>query len=248
MKLITSLILLSLASASWSISIVGDDSYPPYSFKHKGEITGIYSDIIGQALLTMKDTSKLTLMPWKRGLSELKLKTIDALFPPYYRPEQRPYMEYSTDILDETLVIVCNSAVAGRLKSFPADYKEISLGQNAGFASGKAIDDAVKANLIKIKEAKGMATNLKKLVKKRIDCYVNDRLSILYELKKMANRGEYNGSSIVETHVLGIEKGYVAINKDSGADVKAFIDSFNQTIEAMKSAGEIKKIISKYIQ
>lgn len=248
MKKIVSLFIMAFAMPLWAVSIVGDDAYPPYSFKDKGKPNGIYTDIITQALAQMKDSSKVTVMPWKRGLSGLKLKTIDSLFPPYYRPEQRPYMAYSTDILNETLVIVCNEKVAGRLKSFPDDYKGVSVGQNAGFASGEVVDKAVKDKIIKVYEAKGMKANLKKLINNRINCYVNDRLSILYELKQMAGRGEYNGKSVVETHVLGVEKGYLAINKDAGANVKAFLEKFNAVIENMKASGEVDKIVSKYTQ
>jgi len=248
MKPLLFLSLLLVSHISMALTIVGDDAYPPYSFKEAGKVTGIYSDIINKALIIMKDNSKLTAMPWKRGLSGLKLKTLDALYPPYYRPEQRPYMSYSTDILDETLVIVCNKKIADKLDHFPASYQGISLGQNAGFASGKVVDDAVKSNIIKIYEAKGMAANLKKLIKKRVDCYVNDRLSILYELKKMEGKGEYDGKSIVETHILGVEKGYLAVNKESSSKIKSFLQDFNKTIEVMKESGEIKQIISKYTQ
>jgi polar amino acid transport system substrate-binding protein len=248
MKLLASVLMVLCAHSSWAISVVGDDAYPPYSFKEKGKVTGIYTDIIRQALANMKDTSSIVAMPWKRGLSGLENKTIDSLFPPYYRPEQRPYMSYSTDILNETLVIFCNSKVSARLSSFPDDYKGISLGKNAGFAPGAAVEEAVKNKVIKLYEAKGMTANLKKLISNRINCYVNDRLSILYELKKMAGRGEYDGSSIVETHVLGIEKGYLAIHKDAGAEAKGFIENFNREIEGMKSSGKIDEIIAKYTQ
>lgn len=245
-KLLISFLLVFSMHSSWSISIVGDDAYPPYSFKDKGKVTGIYTDIIRQAMSSMKNPADISVMPWKRGLSGLKMKNIDALYPPYNRPKQRPYMSYSTDILDETLVIVCNSKVSDRLKSFPNDYQGISLGKNAGFAPGSTVDDAVKNKILKIYEAKGMSANLKKLINNRIDCYVNDRLSILYELKKMTGRGEYDGSSIVETHVLGVEKGYLAINKAASADVKAFITKFNEVIEGMKSSGKIDEIITRY--
>jgi polar amino acid transport system substrate-binding protein len=234
--------------SSWAITIVGDDSYPPYSFRDEGKVTGIYTDIIQHALVSIEDSASIIAMPWKRGLSELKTKKIDALYPPYYRLEQRPYMSYSTDILNETLVIVCNSKVSSQLKTFPKDYKGINLGKNAGFSPGAAVDQAVKSKIIKMHETKGMTGNLKMLIHNRIDCYVNDRFSILYELKKMLGRGEYDGSSIVETHVLGIEKGYLAINKEASTDVKAFIDRFNGIIEEMKSSGKIDEIIDKYTQ
>ncbi len=248
MKTLISIILMAFTYSSSAITIVGDDAYPPYSFKEKGKVTGIYTDIIQHALLSMKDSSSITVMPWKRGLSGLETQGIDALFPPYLRPKQRPYMSYSTDILNETLVIVCNAKVSERLKSFPEDYTGIRLGKNAGFALGSTVDEAVENKVIKLYEAKGMTANLKKLINNRINCYANDRLSILYELKKMAGRGEYDGSSVVETHVLGIEKGYLAIHKGAGAGTKEFIDKFNSEIESMKLSGKIDEIIAKYTQ
>lgn len=248
MKTLIGIILMAFTYSSSAITIVGDDAYPPYSFKEKGQVTGIYADIIQHALVSMKDLSNITAMPWKRGLSGLETKGIDALFPPYLRPKQRPYMSYSTDILDETLVIVCNSKVSERLNNFPEDYKGIKLGKNAGFAPGATVEEAAKKKIIKLNEAKGMTANLKKLINNRINCYVNDRLSILYELKKMADRGEYDGSSIVETHVLGIEKGYLAIHKDAGTEIKTFLSKFNHAIEGMKSSGKIDEIIAQYTQ
>lgn len=248
MKFLLSFLLVICAHSSLAITIVGDDAYPPYSFKDKGKVSGIYTDIIQHALVEMENLSSITTMPWKRGLSDLKTNSIDTLFPPYYRPKQRPHMSYSTDILNETLVIVCSSKVAPRLKSFPEDYKGISLGKNAGFAPGETVDEAVKNKIIKLHEAKGMTANLKKLINKRIDCYVNDRLSILYELKKMAARGEYDGSSIVETHVLGSEKGYLGFKKGASTEVKGFITQFNRVIEEMKSSGKIDEIVAKYTQ
>lgn len=248
MKYFLSIMLMVFISPAWAINIVGDDAYPPYSSKEDGRVTGIYVDIIQYALTEMDDTSSITAMPWKRGLRELKTNNIDVLFPPYYRPKHRPYMSYSTDIINETLVIVCNAKLAKQLTHFPEDYKGIKLGKNLGFSMGEAVEEAVKENIVMLHEAKGMAANLKKLINNRINCYVNDRLSILFELKRMAGRGEYDGKSIVETHILSLEKGYLAINKDASSEVKIFIDRFNSVIEGMKLSGKIDEIISKYTQ
>lgn len=238
--------LMYLSLFTQAITIAGDDAYAPYSYKEKGKLTGIYTDVITAALKKMGESHKLTGLPWKRGLSDLESKKIDALYPPYSRPKQRPYMAYSTDILDERLVIFCSKMKAAKIKNFPDDYKGIVLGKNAGFALGEAVDAAVNAGILKVSEIKGMKGNLKKLVAGRIDCYANDRLSILSELKKMQKAGQYDGSSVVETNTLSIEKGYLAINALASEEVKAFLDRFNAVIRAMKDSGEIDTIIKKY--
>ena len=42
-------------------------------------------------------------VPWKRGLLQIEGGKNFALYPPYKRPKQRPYMEYDMSILDEKL-------------------------------------------------------------------------------------------------------------------------------------------------
>jgi len=241
------LVLFVFFIGSWahSLNIVGDDAYAPYSYKEGSQFKGIYTDIIQQALERMKEKHSVKGMPWKRGLSSLQSKKVDALYPPYYRPEQRPYMAYSIDILDETPAIFCHKDNAGGLSKFPDDYKGKVIGRNAGFVT-PVIDEAAKNGIIKIQEVKGMSTNLQKLVNKRVDCYVNDRLSVLFELKKMKAKGKYDGSSVVETSALPAEQGFLAIHINAPNTTKNFINRFNETIKAMKADGSIQQVIDSY--
>lgn len=242
------LLLLLTCSRTFGLSIGAEEAYAPYSYKENGQLTGIYTDIIRSALKQMGDPSQPQPLPWKRGLIALKSGKIDALYPPYYRPQQRPYMAYSTPILEEKLVIVCAADKAETLSQFPQDYQGMVLGQNAGYSSGSAVEQAVQSGTVKISEANTTRANLLKLISGRIDCYINDSLSIRYELAKMQKAGEYNGSGIKETHTLSVEQGYLAINTNASEKVKAFIQRFNKAITDMKASGEIDAIINRYLQ
>jgi len=241
-----SLLAIITISSSHALEIAGDEAFPPYSFKEGGKLTGIYTDIVNSALKQMGEQHKILAVPWKRGLNDLEKQKIDALFPPYYRPKERPYIAYSTDILAEKLVIFCHKDKAQNLNNFPADYKGYSIGQNSGFSSGAAINDAKASGIIRLSEVRSTTANLKKLINKRLDCYVNDRLSIKYELAKLQKAGLYDGKSIVETHTLSTEKAYLGINVKANAEIKAFLTRFNQQIESMKANGEIEKIVARY--
>jgi len=65
------------------------------------------------------DTYDITMkgIPWKRGLLKLKKGAAFALYPPYFRPVKRPYMDYSKPILEEKLVVFVNRY------PFKADFK-----------------------------------------------------------------------------------------------------------------------------
>ena len=83
----------------------------------------------------------------------------------------------------------------------------LTIGNNSGFsASGDEFKAAVKAGKIKLNETKGTPKNLLKLIAGRVDCYMNDALSIQWGLKKLQKEGKYNGSTIVEGATISSDK------------------------------------------
>lgn len=89
---------------------------------------------------------KINAVPWKRALSYIERGKGFAIYPPYHRAEDRPYMwPYSIPILDERVIVVCRAEVFSDSVRpvWPDDYYGLVIGQNAGFASGEI-------NLIKL--------------------------------------------------------------------------------------------------
>mgnify|MGYP000517387643 CR=1 FL=1 len=144
--------------AEVSVKIYGDDSYAPYSFLGNGKVTGIYSVVLQKIFEEMPGyTVDLAALPWKRGLRLVEDGEIFALYPPYERKIERPYMDYDLAILDEELVVYCNKSVLNKPRSqWPEDYFGLSVGNNAGFsAGGDAFWTAVKKGKINVQETKG---------------------------------------------------------------------------------------------
>ncbi|MEH6346237.1 MAG: transporter substrate-binding domain-containing protein [Bermanella sp.] len=252
--LLTLVVCLSL---SWSIFakpilIFGDDSYPPYSYFEGGVQKGIYTDIIhrvDERLVSYEIT--IQAMPWKRALRKVKNGEIALFYPPYKRPKERPYMDYSVEILPETLSIFCRKELGlTRESRFPQDYKGLMLGENLGFSSGESIQEARDKGVLSLSSARGTRANLIKIIDKKLDCYVNDRLSILYELNVLMALGEYDGLSLVETVKVSSEYGYLGVSQYSDVypGITDFIKQFNQQIKVMKNNGEINKIVNKYLK
>lgn len=57
---------------------------------------------------------------------------------------------------------------------------------------GAEFDQVVKDGKMKMAEAKDHEANLMKLGLKRIDCYINDRRSILWTLERLKKAGQYD--------------------------------------------------------
>ncbi|WP_093387245.1 substrate-binding periplasmic protein [Rugamonas rubra] len=245
------------APAPIAVTIYGDDGYPPYSYLENGEMKGIYTNIIRAAAKRMPEYRvSLQPIPWKRGLVKLETGEAFALYPPYLRPAERPYMDYSDSILAEQLVVYCSQPVIERRprKVWPDDYAGLRVGLNAGFLiGGKLFDQAVGAGRLSAVPARSSRTNLLKLMKGRIDCFLNDRSSIVWELGRIRHEGlvEPGALPIAETSVLSAEQGYLGYtNRDAGRFPYKhdFIRKFNAAIKEMKQDGEIRDTIEHFLR
>ncbi len=234
-----------------AIIIVGDDSYPPYSYNDHGEAKGIYTDIIRSALKKIPEISaKIETKPWKRGLKMIENGEITFLYPPYKRTKERPYMSYSVPILDEKLVLFCRKdLMTSPRPNFPDDYTGLSIGENLGFSSGEIANKAKDDGTIRLSSAKGTVANLKKLILKRLDCYINDKLSILAELKSLEKSNAYDGSSIVEAATLSVEQGFLGVaTKGASTKDQSFLKKFNSVILDMQKNGSIDAIVKNHTE
>lgn len=258
----TALALLtpSIFAGDTKVVIYADENYPPYSYVEKGEPVGIYTNIVKEAFSRMAGYNiEIKAVPWKRGQAQLKKGTGLALYPPYMNLQKRPWMwPFSLPLVDERVVVFCHEAILFRSlrPNWPEDYYGLTIGRNAGFLlGGEKFTKAAKDGKIKISEAKDNRGNILKLGKKRIDCYLNDRISILWELKKLKEEGLYDEggkhAKLIEGASIAIEQGFLGFtDKDDGkfSYKDDFLKKFNMAIYDMRKSGELEGIIDDYLR
>jgi polar amino acid transport system substrate-binding protein len=238
------------------VSIYADADYPPYSYAENGQLKGIYTEILATAFKRMpKYNVRLVPIPWKRGLSALERGDAFALYPPYYRPTERPYMQYSDPIFTELVVVFCNETTIAKrdLKVWPDDYFGLTIGMNSGFLSGgPKFDQAVISKKVHLDTSATSHSNLLKLLIGRIDCYVNDKLMIESEYRKIKTEPDFKVRAlpIQETSEVSVEPVFLGYtNRDGGRYTfkNDFIQEFNTVIVSMKKNGDISKITNNFI-
>jgi len=238
------------------VTIYADDGYPPYSYGENGAALGIYADILNKAFERMPQYHvTLVPVPWKRGLKLLETGQGFALYPPYFRPEERPYIRYSEPILDEQVVVFCNRAttVNRSLKNWPDDYVGLTIGTNAGFLlGGKEFDRYVAAGKIFRDAGTSSHGSVLKMLSGRNDCYINDRLSIRWQVEQIKRNGEIDADkvSIFESAKLFSEKGHLGYtDRDEGrfAFKNNFVQDFNAALVSMKNDGEIERMVERFL-
>ena len=249
---------LAAEPAPIPVTIYADAGYPPYSFVEAGEAAGIYTRIMRQAFARMpKYQVTIEPVPWKRGLAFIESGRGLAIYPPYYRPQERPWMRpYSEPVLEETLVVMCRDEVLAQPRPvWPDDYFGLVVGSNSGYLGvGDKFRAAVTRGKVAYEEAGTSQQNIMKLLAGRIDCYVNDRLSILWEYNRLRLRGglanDHSGA-LREGTVISSEHGFLGFTATDGGRFsfkEQFLAEFNAVIRKMRSSGEITAIVDDFLK
>lgn len=245
-------ILLPAMAGAQEVVVYCDNNYAPYSFAKDGKASGIYTDIFTKAFSRMKGYEvTIKPVPWKRGVKLMEEGKGFALYPPYYRPKIRPFMDYPVPILDEGYSILTAKASAGDgSKKWPDDFAGKKIGTNAGFSIPDV--DTAKGMGVKVEESATSRQNLLKLISGRIDGYISDKNAMLWELKQLKDKGEYGGDpALAVAGNISEEQGYMGFtNRDNGAFgfKDDFVTQFVKVINDMKANGEIQAILDAYIK
>lgn len=247
----------SLAATPIEVTILCDNGYPPYSYGEDGEAKGLYSDILRAAFARMPAYRvSIRPVPWRRGLAELERGTSFALYPPYYRPLERPYMDYSRPLLAEKVVVYLNPGTARShaIADFPGAYLGLNIGMNDGFSvvQNPLFEQMRERGQLMVSHARDNRSNLLKLSRERIDAYINDRLSILWTLQQLQQRGELQAeiaNALVEGPTLSVEHGHLGItNRDQGrfAFKADFMRSLDAALVELERTGVIATLTANY--
>jgi polar amino acid transport system substrate-binding protein len=258
--ILTALCAISACAADIPVTIYADAGYPPYSYEKDGKPAGLYHDIVRAAVGHMQGYKvDIQPVPWKRGMAMLRTGTGFALYPPYMNTRDEPWTwPYSLPLYEEKVVAVCRKDVlaAKPRKRWPEDFYGLTIGNNAGFiVGGEAFDQAVKAGLLRMEEAKDSETNIIKLELKRIDCYINDRVSIQWTANQLKAAHKYNEggthAELAEATLIAVKHGYLGYtDRDNGKYTykSDFVKQFNDALSKMKRSGEIDAIIRNFFK
>jgi len=249
----------AVRAADIPVTIYADAGYPPYSYDKNGKPAGLYYEIVRAAASQLHGYKvEIQTVPWKRGMALLRTGTGFALYPPYMNTKDEPWTwPYSLPLYEENVVAVCRKEVLAKpRKRWPDDFYGLTIGNNAGFiVGGDAFDKAVGAGLLRVEEGKDSETNIIKLGLRRIDCYINDRVSIQWTLNQLKTEGKYQEggkhAELVEAAQIAVKQGFLGYtDRDNGryAYKSDFVKQFNNALSQMKRNGEIDTIARNFFK
>lgn len=234
----------ALALEPIHITILADDDFPPYSYAENGELKGIYVDLVNRAADLLRPHYQITLegVPWQRGLMMMEQGRAFAIIPPYLHEVTRPYIKpYSVILQEEVVVAFCHQGtpLIKALKDSKKLDTAINIGINAGYiVLNETYQQAVNNKNIHVWENKSTEANLMKLITHKIDCYVNDRVAIVQNLKRLQVKLKNTDiSSLVEMDEISRKSAHIGYANNNLFPFKAdFVEKMNAALLKVKRA------------
>ncbi|MBO9398927.1 transporter substrate-binding domain-containing protein [Shimia sp. R9_2] len=237
---------LATATSAETIRLVQDEAYAPYMGVENGAPTGIWVDVITEALSRIEGQYDVEIdaVPWSRAVNLVESGQAHGLIGTYVRRESRPWIgTYSTAPITEKVSVYCRNGVADAGWSYPEDFSGLTFGNNAGFGTpGDAFFDMVSGGLISLQEAQTTEQNLMKLDRGRIDCYVQEQLAAEMVIN---DKGLKNVERVLDTSA---ETAHVGFRGDwQGAEATAFMDAFDAAVQSMLDDGTIDAMVAETV-
>ncbi len=239
------LLLVSLVSsaifASQTIELLGDKSYPPYSYKEDGKAKGVYVEVIKAAFSKLPNYNvKFNMIAWKRAIAMTKKGKTIGFFPPYYSEERTSWTQFSEPILSETSIVFAKEKTLIGKYNFPEDFAGTRVCLNRGFTlmtGGLKFKRMIENKEIKLIEANNNNDCLAQVKRDKADFYINDQLIDIS-----------NFPTIRKAMKIKENIGHIGFTlKDTNYPyIKDLETKFNTVIKQMKLDGTIDKIVKKY--
>jgi len=227
--------------------IVADEDFPPYTYMDKGELKGIYVELLAELSnqLLPDYQVKIIAQPWKRALQTVKSGRAFAIIPPHRHYTSRPYIApYSVPLLTETIVAFCRENINLDLALSGNPMNKVNVGINAGYEIlTPKYQKAISRRNIIIRENKSTNANLLKLLNGRIDCYINDRRTILHGLKEVQATLAMSQTlvSVIEVDVLSENTAHIGFSREFFLKEKeVLVNEIDRIIEKEKKDGSLQ--------
>lgn len=254
---LTTLLLLTGTSALMAqkkLFFIGDNDFPPFSFKQEGKIVGRDVEIVEAIAKRLKFEINIALFPFKRLLEFTKAGKCDGSFALFKTPEREQFAHYVTakPLHESTYKLFVLKG-----KSFPftslEHLKGKTIGKNLGFAVSPEFDKMVRENVIKVVEAEGIRRNMINLYQGEVDAISANYHVLLHMTRNddsLANLIKKGGDYEALARPIKEQRGaFLVLSKAAKniADKPAMVQKINRVIGEMQADGSWGGIYQKYI-
>lgn len=216
------------------------ENLPPFNFiNDKNEVVGISVDIAEEIMKNNKDVYPIKVMPWSRAYKEIINKPNKVLFSMTRTPQREYMFKWVGPVSSSSWVFYAKSDANIVINS-------LEDAKNDKYKIGTYFDD-VKEGYLKDNEFYNLysvpndALNLKKLIKGRINLWVEGEVQGLYTAKQL----KIDSSKIKKVFTIKDAQLYIAFSRTTPNSV---INQWQEKLDMMKKDGRYQAIMDKYLK
>lgn len=233
--------LLAVDSKAATIRLVSLE-FPPLSYLNaEQEPDGASVQIVRAVFARLGHTVVISVLPWPRSLRAVQRGEVDGIFTAYRKAEREIYLDYGREVLIDQ--VVAFYARRGPHLAYTGDLQQLSnkhIGVTSTISYGHNFDRALVNMNLQVEAADDFATNVRKLLRGRLDLIVSNRYSAEFALRTLDPKAE-----VAEVRPL-VESvpSYIAFAK--AKQHQGLRDAFDQTLRAMKADGSYQRFLSAF--
>lgn len=224
-------------------------NYPPFGSETQEGCVGVSCELIEEALKRSGKKLKVSFVPWKRALAEVRLGNADMVFNAAQTPERLRYAHFPVEVLEnEMSVFFVRKDSNIKIDPKFQNVKHLRLGIQDGFFYGKNLNRAIERHKFKqVTAVNDLGTNVKKLMNKRIDTFAGNYFTTMHYLQEndLVSHFDIVTDQQGQFVVAGKTKTYVAFSKKTVP--YPIVEQVGEALRVMKLDGTYQKIINKYL-
>ena len=241
-KVSLSLMLLcwccNLAAASEPIRLMTEE-FAPFQYYEGKTLTGVSIEIMRVLQAKVGSTDAIVVYPWSRGLRLLERTKNSALFSTLRTEGREKKYKWVGPLAELRMVFFKKAGSPIQLASVDDAMKLAKVGVTKNVGSHDLLLSLGFTNL-DVLESGADETNIKKLVRGRIDLWPSSYLAGLHSAKKMGLQGRIE--AITNVNIMSGHL-YLAFNKDTDDSI---ITSWQAGLDELRGHRVVDAIIAKY--
>ena len=225
-KTLLTAIVLSLSTPTWALHFVTEDS-PPFNMMEKGEVSGISSLIVREAIRRGGIEGRFTMLPWARAQLLARNHADTCMYSAVRTPDRESSFLWIGPLATDQIALFARRDSPVQLGSL-ADARRYRVGSYVGDAYG----DYVGQQGVPLDRSPADANNLPKLMAGHIDLWVAGSIVGAYRARQAGLGDQIRLALVVPTTDLKATQVWLACNPGMNTLV------FGKLREAVKSVLE----------
>ena len=240
--------LIVAAALAWPLDLLASRfllvslEFPPLEYQGADKSAqGAAVAVVREVMRRLGHEIDIKILPWTRSLRMMQRGEADAIFTAYKNPEREQFMFYGNEVLVEQVVALY--ARKGDPTVFKGDFASLKnkvIGVTSTISYGQLFDQATKRLALKTDAVDDLESNVRKLMRGRVDLLISNRFSAQTVLRTMSLTGK-----VVEVGPI-VEKlpSYIAFSKARGHG--GLRDNFDRVLREIRRDGTYERIMQSF--